>query len=541
MGNFVFRKGLVISIILLFVGANVLPSISGNVEKINTIDNTSFFDSPPQEEWNMTYGGIGDDWGFTVQQIINGGYIIIGWTPSYGNGNDDVWLIKTDSSGNEIWNNTFGGSELDRGRNGEQTTDGGYIIVGYTESYSSGNSDVWLIKTNSNGDEEWNWTFGGSDDDYGLCIQQTTDGGYIIVGFRYFSGPEYHDIWLIKTDSYGNMEWDKTFDITTHNYGYSIQQTSDGGYIITGYIYFPEDQNFDIWLIKTDSIGNLLWDKKYGKTGYDSGLSVKQTSDGGYILTGYTESYGVGNGDVWLIKTDPNGGEEWNRTFGGPYFDEGWCVQQTTDEGYILTGRTESFGAGNQDVWLIKTNSNGDEEWNMTFGGTEFERGRFVQQTNDGGYIITGLTESYGFGGSDVWLIKVATDNGENQPPNPPIIDGPTNCKVGKDITYTIFASDINGDDVQYYVDMGDGTVFNWSGCIPQENHLTVYYEWKNEGNYTITAKARDCPEGSEGPESSLTVKVTKPRTAYFSNKGLFYRFTILFPILRLLLQILGK
>ena len=345
--------------------------------------------------WNQTFGGSGYDYGYSVQQTTDGGYIITGHTESFGNGSYDVWLIKTDSGGNEEWNRTFGGSDSDFGRSVQQTTDGGYIITGFTSSFGNGSSDVWLIKTDSNGNEEWNQTFGGSGYDYGYSVQQTDDGGYIITGWTGSFGNGYEDVWLIKTDSGGNEEWNRTFGWISYDYGNSVQQTTDGGYIITGYTRSFGNGNYDIWLIKTDSNGYEEWlpPPTFGGGDSDYGYSVQQTDDGGYIIAGSTESFGYGlpyYPAIWLIKTDSNGNEEWNRTFGGSSSDVGYSVQQTTDGGYIIVG-----------TWLIKTDSEGNEEWI-----NENINGQSVQQTTDGGYIITGYTSSYGNGGRDVWLIK---------------------------------------------------------------------------------------------------------------------------------------
>jgi predicted secreted protein len=359
--------------------------------------------------WNQTFGGSSSDYGESVQQTTDGGYIITGYTESFGNGGRDVWLIKTDSEGNEEWNQTFGGSNDEKGYSVQQTSDGGYIITGYTESFGNGGADVWLIKTDSNGNEEWNQTFGGSDYDWGQSVQQTDDGGYIITGYTNY------DVWLIKTDSEGNEEWNQTIGGTHFDYGYSVQQTDDGGYIIGGKTYSFGNGGYDVWLIKTDSGGNEQWYQAFGGSEFDIGYSVQQTTDGGYIITGETGSFGNGNYDVWLIKTDSEGNEEWNQTFGGSNDEKGYSVQQTSDGGYIITGYTGSYGNGGQDVWLIKTDSNGNEEWNQTFGGSNHDYGKSVQQTTDGGYIITGGTQSFGNGEYDVWLIK--TDSEGNTAP----------------------------------------------------------------------------------------------------------------------------
>jgi len=314
---------------------------------------------------------------------------------------EDIWGLQSMSNiecGHSNWFvNTFGGSSNDSGNSVQQTTDGGYIITGSTGTYS----DVLLIKTDSDGNEEWNKTFGGSDSDNGSSVQQTQDGGYIITGTIWsFGSGQQKDVWLIKTDSNGNEEWNQTFGGSDSDGGSSVQQTQDGGYIITGYTWSFGSGYSDVWLIKTDSNGNEEWNKTFGGSDSDFGNSVQQTTDGGYIITGY-----ILGSVVWLIKTDPNGNEEWNKTFGSSA-DEGRSVQQTQDGGYIITGSTQSFGSGQEDVYLIKTDSNGNEEWNQTFGGSSNDWGSSVQQTHDGGYIITGSTWSFGSGYSDVWLIK---------------------------------------------------------------------------------------------------------------------------------------
>jgi hypothetical protein len=358
----------------------------------------------PSWEWVKTFGGSNDDWGSSVQQTSDGGFILVGYTASFGAGGPDVWLIKTDADGNKLWDRTFGGGGLDEGRSVQQTSDGGFIIVGYTASFGAG--DVWLIKTDADGNKLWDRTFGGGNLDEGLSVQQTSDGGFIIVGYTASFGAGWADVWLIKTDADGNKLWDRTFGGSDWDEGWSVQQTSDGGFIIVGYTVSFGAEWADVWLIKTDANGNKQWDRTFGGRYSDGGRSVQQTSDGGFILVGDTWSFGAGEADVWLIKTDANGNKQWDRTFGGSENDLGYSVQQTSDGGFIIVGATASFGAGGPDVWLIKTDANGNKQWDRTFGGRYSDGGRSVQQTSDGGFIIVGATRSFGAGDYDVLLIK---------------------------------------------------------------------------------------------------------------------------------------
>ncbi len=359
--------------------------------------------SPPaQVTFQRTYGGEDFEWGHSVAQTTDDGYIIAGETHSFGVDYSDIYLVKTDAAGDTMWTRTYGGASYDYGYSVAQTADGGYVIVGYTYSFGAGQSDVYLVKTDASGDTMWTRAYGGTSRDCGYSVAQTADGGYVITGWTDSFGAGWNDAWLIKTDASGDTMWTRTFDGAL--VGRSVAQTADGGYVITGHA--ENASSNDAWLLKTDASGGTIWTRTFGGADWDEGRSVRQTADGGFVITGGTYSFGAGQSDVYLVKTDASGDTMWTRTYGGGGWDEGYSVTQTTDNGYVIAGRTKSFGAGGNDVWLIKTDAWGDTVWTRTFGGADWDEGCSVTQTTDNGYVIAGYTYSFGAGASDVWLIK---------------------------------------------------------------------------------------------------------------------------------------
>jgi hypothetical protein len=355
--------------------------------------------------------------------LFDDGYIITGRTASFGAGARDAYLIKTDANGDTLWTKTYGGLDWDYAYSVKQTTDGGFIVVGGSKSFSSsGDYDVYLIKTNANGDTLWTRTYGGTDLEYGSSVQLTSDDGYVIIGVTMSFGAGDRDFYLLKTDANGDTLWTKTFGGTGSDEGYSVQLTSDGGYIIVGETcsYGVPTGTADVWLIKTDADGNLLWSQTYGGIYTDFGNSIQLTSDDGYIVAGGTWSYGAGYTDAYLIKTDANGDTLWTKTYGNISYDTAYSICQTADGGYIFTGDYEQ--ADNTcDVWIVKTDESGNTIWEETYGeagGWNYDVGASIQLTSDNNYIIAGQTYSYGAGDWDVWMLKI---EGEYIPPlNPP-------------------------------------------------------------------------------------------------------------------------
>ena len=341
--------------------------------------------------------------GRSVQQTSDGGFIITGSGKSTtATGNPNVFLKKTDGNGIEQWSYDFGNANLfQSGCSVQQTTDGGYIIAGVTTDIAFGPYVVLLIKTDGSGTEQWTKTLAGISSQGGYSVQQTTDGGYIITGYALDVTFGSTNVLLIKTDANGIEQWSQTFGGTGNDEGHSVQQTTDGGYIITGYTSTFGNGSYDVYLIKTDGSGIEQWSQTFGGTGNDEGYSVQQTTDGGYIITGYAESFGNGDDDVYLIKTDGSGIEQWTNNFEG-MLDRGHSVQQTTDGGYIITGQTVD-NLGKYGIILLKTDTNGIYQWFHEFTGSGFFGGigYSVQQTNDGGYVLTGIYIS-----TSIFLIK---------------------------------------------------------------------------------------------------------------------------------------
>ena len=292
------------------------------------------------------------------------------------------------SQSDTIWTKTYGGNEIDWCYSGNQTTDGGYILIGWTYSYGAGDRDAWLIKTDSEGDTTWTKTYGGSERDVGYSVQQTTDGGYIISGSTYSYGIGWSDVWLIKTNSEGETTWTKTYD-ESRGEGRSVKQTSDGGFIIIG---------SGDWLIKTDSLGDTLWTRNYNIW---EGNDIQLISEGGYIITGITgDSLGGSDSNVALLRIDAEGDTLWSKAYGGSYDDNGRSVQQTNDGGFLIVGTSQYSLMTN--ALILRTDLNGDSLWSST--SDNFGWAYSVRQTTDEGFIIAGVLNS------DVWLLKLSQD-----------------------------------------------------------------------------------------------------------------------------------
>ena len=361
-----------------------------------------------QITFQKIFKGTLNEYFSSVQQTSDGGYIMTGATNTLGAGSFDFYIVRTNLMGDTLWTRTIGGLSSDEGASISQTTDSGFIMTGNTYSFGGGvSSNVYLIKSDLNGNILWSKTFGGNISQYSKIVKQTIDGGYIILGNTNSFGMSSFDHYLIKTDSAGDTLWTKILGGTNYDIGISIQQSTDGGYIICGYTAGFGAGDFDMYLIKTDSIGNALWSKAYGGMYEDIGSYAQQTMDGGYLIVGYTKSFGAGANDYYIIKTDSNGNLLWSKTLGGAVGELAFFGQQTTDGGYIVGGHSNSFSGIYSDVLLVKLDSIGNLIWNKTYGGALAEDAYSGQQTSDGGYVICGRTWSFGASSEDAFLLKI--------------------------------------------------------------------------------------------------------------------------------------
>jgi hypothetical protein len=375
---------------------------------------------PPDTLWTKTYGGPEHDEGLSVQQTLDGGYVVAGYTNSFGGpGGSHVWLLKTDAAGDTLWTRTYlgthGGTEDCWAWSVQQTSDTGYVLAGHFNW-----EDMWLIKTDATGGTSWTRRFDAGNAEEARSVQETSRGGYIVAGFTGVPWTEQCDAYLVLTDESGDTVWTRTYDAMGYEEGWSVQETLDGGYVIAGCTGLYPTAVFDAYLVKTDVNGDTLWTRTYDAGRGEYGRSVQQTSDGGYIVAGYScDSYPESN--PYLVKTDAGGNAIWARTYDHTL---GWffAVQQTADDGYIAAGaRRLSDSDMTPYLYLVRIDSLGDTLWTDTYLRDENASYTMsVKQCADGGYIIAGSV--WLGGGDDLWLIKtepetVATDeNGIAEP-----------------------------------------------------------------------------------------------------------------------------
>jgi hypothetical protein len=411
-------------------------------------------------------GGFNYEGNCSIQKTTDGGYIIAGLSTSSAtfdvtgtnHGAIDYWIIKLDALGAIVWNKLLGGTAYEYATGIQQTTDGGYIVAGYSTSSANGDvtgtnhgvlhfDDYWIVKLNATGNITWNKLLGGTGDEDAKSIQQTTDGGYIVAGYSSTSANGdvtgtnhgFDDCWIVKLDANGNILWNKLLGGNNAEMINSIQQTADGGYIAAGGSASSANGNVtatnhggsDVWIIKLDAVGNITWNKLFGGNLSDNATVIRQTTDGGFIVAGYSTSSANGdvtatnhgNNDYWILKLDATGNISWNKLLGGVSDEQASDIQQTVDGGYVVAGYSQSsangdvtgVSHGNSDYWIVKLDATGNISWNKLLGGFGIELNPKIQLTTEGGYIVAGSSSSsasgdikgVNHGDADYWIVKL--------------------------------------------------------------------------------------------------------------------------------------
>lgn len=415
----------------LATGVSVGISIITATDTTTGINGSTNLSVTSTIDWERNYGGSGQESYCQAEQTIDGGYIIAGWTFSPADG--DItgpisgtcpWIVKLDSAGNIIWDKCYNGKSYVYSL--QQTTDGGFIIAGVG----------YVTKLDSSGNITWEKSHSASV----RSVQQTTDGGFVAVGWVDVGG--FRDTWVVKLDASGNTTWERNYGGSSHESGMFIQQTIDGGYIVASHTASSGTGDvsginhgsgtYDLWIVKLDSLGNLIWERNYGGSAQETARkSVQQTSDGGYIVacettssaSGDVSGLNKGGTDIWVIKLDTLGNIIWERNYGGSGNETYPSIKQTTDGGYIFIGGTSSSASGDVSgiydatggIWVVKLDPLGNIIWERTYGGSAGENSDSIEPTADGGYIIGGSTSSSASGdvsgisrgSSDYWVIKL--------------------------------------------------------------------------------------------------------------------------------------
>ena len=369
-----------------------------------------------QSTFQKTYKNVDGIQANSVALTSDSGIAISGWYNVDGFGTAEFVLLRADSNGNKKWASTYG-EKIDKRakkKNGSgnecysilETLDKGFLLVGEVHSFGAGKSDVYLVKIDNNGDTMWSRTYGGIESDYGESAAATSDSGFVITGFTESFGAGLRDIYILRLNALGDTLWTKTLGGVSTESAKDIAITSNGDIIITGFTFSYGAGNADAYLAKIDKFGNLLWEKSYGGLLNDYGYSVDVRNDAGYIISGATESFGAGEQDVYVIKTDSNGNILWSKTYGGERFDTGNAIQETSDRGFIIAGSTNSFNLDWEDAYLIKLDSIGDTLWTQSYGGAFTDIAKDVKQYYDNGYIMVGYTQSFGFNRITSYVIR---------------------------------------------------------------------------------------------------------------------------------------
>ncbi len=353
--------------------------------------------------FEKTYGGSGDELGKATIETPEGNYVVTGSTTSWGNGLTDGYLLMTDHNGELIWQKTFGGSGAEGFNNLVRTPDGGFLVLGASTSFGSGLNDFYLVKTDASGNQQWSQAYGGSDHDIGIGICATSDGNYLLAGMTasYGSGPD--DIWLLKVDPNGTVLWNKTYGGSSGEWGYGVTEMS-GAYYLFGHTESYGSGDRDFYLLKLNTSGDTLWTRTYGGSGYEQSSTIYKTASGELLLCGHSASFGHPEHNLFAVKVNASGTLLWQLNYGGTYHDGGECGIEIAGNFY-LAGRSDSFGNHSENMYLVKADISGNNTSELNFGGQAPDAAYSIIETNTS-LLLTGNTSSYGKGNNDIYLVR---------------------------------------------------------------------------------------------------------------------------------------
>lgn len=358
--------------------------------------------------WSKVMGGTQADVMRSVIQASDDSYVFAGFTNSAGEGLYDMYVIRISAGGATMWSKHFGGPADDKAMAVGQTADGGFLVAGYAAESSTSTLDVNVLKLNSVGDIVWQKRYEMPEDQSVAAAQMTDDGGMIIVGatVNHISG--HGNVMAMKVSASGDAVWTKTYTTTANEFANAVQATADGGFIIAGYTQYDTGSDRDYLLIKIDSAGEQQWTRNDGGLQFDRANSVVQTSDGGYIVAGVSNSFSAAHDlDAWVVKYSSSGTTVWTKSFGGTGDDAADCIAPTSDGAYILSGYSNSFSQNTHDVWVFKMSASGQMIWEKVYGKPDQDEAYAVKQAVDGGYIVAGYTEWNAEHSEDIWVLKL--------------------------------------------------------------------------------------------------------------------------------------
>jgi len=511
----------------------------------------------PVVMWQKCLGGNNGDYAFSIEPTSDGGNIVAGMTEGQDNGDvmgyhgnlavGDIWVVKTDNTGNIQWQKCLGGMSFETGAFIHQTSDGGYVLAGTSASVdcnilgNHGGADYWVVKLNFKGDVVWQKMYGGSQNEYAWSLALAPDGGYFVAGETESSDGDVivnhgiRDFWVIKLDITGNLQWQKSLGGTGDDEAYSVQATNDGGCVVAGFTSSNDGDvsgnhgKNDYWVVKLDNTGNIQWQKALGGSGFDGAWSIQVTTDGGYIVAGYSGSNDgdvtgnhqlfAGSGtDYWVVKLNNTGNIQWEKCYGGNANEIAYFIQPTNDGGYVVAGSAESSdgdltcNAGITDMWIIKINSQGTLQWQKEIGGNYYDEAHCVKELTDGSFIIAGNTCSRDIAGyhiptgmgscGDFWIVKLSAP--VSVIPNPVITINSASANICAGVSATLTSSILYS---------GLNPSFQWTrngAPVGTNNSSYTASDFANNDQVicTITSGGTSCETTSAQASDAVTIKV---------------------------------